>query len=803
MVEKFRIISGYGLKIKGVQSAINAEDGVGKDVFSSITKEEQIINLYEGSKESSPDSVYIKGSSRLIGDYDTVPNGGVPKRHINSNGDETTVYIKPTTIAGFSSVYGVFTNNSLWSNEKLFPYSTPVVKKMFDQMEVLTKVSEDASTDSKADKRKALFSSFKRYLNSSVFSDNVDADRQRLIFDDDTSLAKTLKKIKDKKMLSNNAFVNRLEHNIRKGKLSSKVIYDAGSAENINENNIHRDFLDLVTNVQPLWEGYTTYDLANDLVNYSYLDGGIQQAVEFVKYVPASYLKEGGFMEKMQNVNWENETSLGLKKSGAYYNPEDFFIQHIQNNPSEVPTVEATDLSKYKIGASEIVLNKERISSFTTVLKNGDVEPAPFLAIGNFNAPNNYDLYQRQKGEIGFVYKKIDSLEKEYNDSNPNGEAITTMGTQITNVVPTRKTEEVLPGSEWDNINAQMQEASEQQFNPYDSPIHPDDSHTVEGMDLLVNASKIINTEKTDEKVNLAGRTPSEILENILTTSNNPMNKYLAKEYLSQMDSLDVTIRSNNNLPAKGRASIINNKDGSRSYLIEINQKQILGKSDFEHTLLHEMTHQVTREAVYRGTNPEARQKLVGYQAMFERQVRRDFESGRIDPKSSLGEYLNYMIGDFGDYDLDENQKLQEFTGFAMSNPEVQSYLKGIEFQGTQSMWDKLIAAWKDLLVSMGVTDVNNLLSATMESVLEISEGNKKVNKNDYLTERTGTFENRFDEAVALALQEDAISDSFAESQFMDSIRSEAKVAEHNNLIEPKSPRELARTIEKFKNCML
>ena len=49
----------------------------------------------------------------------------------------------------------------------------------------------------------------------------------------------------------------------------------------------------------------TSNELAKDLIKYTYLSGGIQEAIQFTRYIPIEVLDYMGFMDELKN-SWES-----------------------------------------------------------------------------------------------------------------------------------------------------------------------------------------------------------------------------------------------------------------------------------------------------------------------------------------------------------------------------------------------------------------------------------------------------------------------------------------------------------------
>jgi hypothetical protein len=100
---------------------------------------------------------------------------------------------------------------------------------------------------------------------------------------------------------------------------------------------------------------YTTTQLAKDLIAYSYLSGGIQGAIEFIKYIPLSYLETSGLLSAMRefDINDDNTfaNELGTTIDGIL---SKMTVQYYQHNPEELPTMSLKDAGLSAVPVDEI-----------------------------------------------------------------------------------------------------------------------------------------------------------------------------------------------------------------------------------------------------------------------------------------------------------------------------------------------------------------------------------------------------------------------------------------------------------------
>ena len=131
-------------------------------------------------------------------------------------------------------------------------------------------------------------------------------DKRKELFIDSSnnqSLANYINKLMEmkddpivKEYLMENPLLTRFNFDLKQTGLISTIKFDGSRGENFDENKLYNSLIDLLAEdkVLPIarnGKAYTTRDLVSDLVAYAYLEGGIQEATQFVKYVPIALLK--------------------------------------------------------------------------------------------------------------------------------------------------------------------------------------------------------------------------------------------------------------------------------------------------------------------------------------------------------------------------------------------------------------------------------------------------------------------------------------------------------------------------------
>lgn len=344
-----------------------------------------------------------------------------------------STHIIPNTAQGMISAIGLKLGNSLFS--RFFPYEdegfNTVISTIFD-------ISNTAEEFRTVDSTEKIVNEIKRYLYSNpvigTYGISAVEKREELFVDkaNNTSLAKYLSdtlKLKGSKYgkgiksLQDNALVGKkFQFRIAKGEGLSKISYDNTASDNISEEALYNALPDLVLQNLPLpdrnGKPYTTRDLVEDLVSYSFLEGGVQEATQFIKFIPVellsamgAYNKKGDFLSinsRLQTYNPRRNSIkgptfgdyLGVSRDENSNTVPKFVTQYFQHYPSKVRRLKKGTY-KFKADGSGIIVDES------------EAGVSPLFAI---KQKNNITLYKR----IGNGnYVKIPTLEsteiREYN----------------------------------------------------------------------------------------------------------------------------------------------------------------------------------------------------------------------------------------------------------------------------------------------------------------------------------------------------------------------------------------------------
>ena len=663
-LSKFKQLTEYGKTLKRIQSAINTDSaGLGKSLFASIAKEESVRNL-----QNTP----VKNAEKLIGNYTTI-NGKLE--------------IEPTTINGFATVYGLFTNNSLWS--KYFPYGHENIANIVTEINKVTS-DKEMDTAQKEEVYKNVFGAIKSYLftrkDLGVFDGDLKARREWLF----KNLGKKINefKLNKTKIFETNPFLNKLttETDLKSGLRILK--YNAVSLESFFEDSIYGGFLDLIQKNTEIADGYTTRQLADDFVQYAYLSGGKQQAVDFIRYIPIEYLNQLPFANKLRNINFSDTNVLDNVQRNdktPYYQVSEFVKQYVQHNSRKAPEFPETTKVEYT--------NKEK-TQFTLAKDAITLSKMPVFV--NFNDK----LWQFN----GQNYTQISKLGGKYQigeyDANSRG---------ITSIVSKQNPKQLVSADT--NIFFKADSTGNVIENTTKKPY--EDVIVARNKKYMLESGSILN-----------------VLDAVSGLSKNPAYKRLASEYHDVIANLDYKIDIRlSDVNAFGRTSY--NIDGKGHAKIEINNTKVIDSVEaLEKTILHETTHALTKFLVMKyERDPESltvqQREIVGKLDKFRLLYKARIGNELVDitwNKKEKGIPLSEEERNF----YYPGSNLQEFTAAAMENEEFQKYLAKEIWQGEKSFLDKFFELVRDLMKSLGIKPGEDLNKYIYNDVLSLIKSQVK-----------------------------------------------------------------------------
>jgi hypothetical protein len=609
VLEKFRLASIIGKEIQNIQSAINSDSkGLGKSLFETAYKEAQIRKL--------PLNKNILYAGDLIGEYST-------------DGD-----IKPTTIAGFASVYATIANNELWAN--FFPYKSTGVNEVIDEIQKIG--GEDRFN---SDKYRRVWDNIKSYIYTKkklgIYDDNIDVERAEL-----ETFGTEWRQLKESKKGRNNPFVIRTQVD------DNDVTYNAAASENLDELNLYQGFADLFLDE-------TTRPLAEKAVKYFYLNGGIQKAKEFGKYIPTSYLTTKGLGKFLNNQSFDNDITLGnIRGKKTYYEVSEFTTQYFQNNPREVPSVQEGSIQR-GTGTNVIIIKPS--TNLVTRVVEGLPEDVPREFLSNFDKKTFKTKLYKYIGDFNYV-------------ELPTYPNTTTYDANHKTVITTTLVSENKPEGD----------TPKQLKNPF-------------------------KADNTLTKYSLIeGETLKKDTYELIAKSANPLHRELAKAILANFGKLKgVTFQRD----VKERLGAYNN---DKSVLF-INPNLHKSDNEIETSILHETIHALTvniinqydkdvtkltpeQQTIVRSLN--RLKETVKKEILNDPSESREFDKFLHNKENKLPLGVEAIGSYYGVYNT------REFVTMALTSPAFQRKLNDITFDGEKTMWDRFKEIINDLLKSIG-----------------------------------------------------------------------------------------------------
>jgi hypothetical protein len=347
----FTELNDYAKNMAKVQSVVGLRQ-LDKSIFETHLRYEDLENL--GKNKS------FENISSLIGDFIPVEENLIKPEGYQVIG---SFFVKPTTPQGSIVVNSLKAAKTLWAD--FFPYDDPYLKKVMESVFI----SSGVPTDSKFKQVEAfqdVFDEVKKYLNSwnkfGIFEGTATSERQRLFIDTNTnmSLANYLNSNSREALIAANKLLNRFTYEVQTDGRPSLIKFNNTISDDLNEKYLYNTFAEMIINDSPLpdfnGQPFSTRLLAQELITYSFIEGGVQEATQFIKYVPLEYLEEVGIKEEGKFVS----TASLLQRLNTKRNPELFkhllgdintiqgkslFIkQYFQHNPEKTTVMTPTKL---------------------------------------------------------------------------------------------------------------------------------------------------------------------------------------------------------------------------------------------------------------------------------------------------------------------------------------------------------------------------------------------------------------------------------------------------------------------------
>jgi hypothetical protein len=346
------------------------------------------------------------------------------------------LYIRPETPQGNIVVHGLTLAKNLWSD--YFPYGDQAFEKLYKEF---GKLDGEISEFKKITLKETIVKEFKKYIysrkNNGLFSESSIIERSRLFINTKTNQAisnylsevtrKNTGEFKDGlKLLQSNALLNKFTYDINVDGTASTIKYNNTANDSFDEGPVEKALAQLIVENKKLppknGRPYNTKMLAQELINYAYLEGGVQEAVQFVTFIPVQYLDSLSIngvsvSENLRMIGSPSRVgngSKGFEKVIGFTPDQDvsmFFRQFIQHFPEEATQFSESDLKKH-IPAFKWA-NGRPTPTFS--IENHPDGGPKFISIRNTKSrsklkQDKWVLYERTHGEGSVNYVRRDTL---------------------------------------------------------------------------------------------------------------------------------------------------------------------------------------------------------------------------------------------------------------------------------------------------------------------------------------------------------------------------------------------------------
>lgn len=699
VLRRFMEMKSYGEALRKLQTSINTDSkGLGKSTLDVLEKFNNLNDLYSNT--------LISNTDKLIGDYKPTKDLSVSQidDYLDNGYYNVGNYlIKPTTLSGAFNVMGISSAYHLWT--KYFPYNSTGIGQVFDELlRVMDK--DDAFQSKRIELRQDIFKEMKKYLFSNrrlnLFSDTPQEERRRLFMDspENTSLANYLRQLRQlqgnrvvDEYIKFNKLINKFELSVQTNGQPSLIKFNNAASESFDEEYMYNSFVELIEKPITLPElngkPYNTRLLAQDLVAYAYLEGGIQQAIQFVKYVPVSYLNSLGFSNIMSRLdfNLHNIFDLKHKEDGQEHLVSRFTMQYAQHNPQKMTKLNLSDeegkitwdVVKSKIAKYNKEMDIKNLNTLQTFELINNPNPPGFLSIYNAQMPKAEKKFQLYWFD-GSKYVRVPVLG-------------------------------IFGMSEYD-----------MKGDLYSSLVNGVVKSNPEPQGKVVTPIEV-----TEDVLDINSGNLENVLNNIIS-QDIPYLSNLVKELIPYIDSDTKIVVEDMN---EGRG-----KYNRNSNTITLSSEWILNSSTEEiaRTIAKEFVHSITSRELGKYLNDDGSLKVANapayilrLQRLF-RQAEKHFgpkldELRRKNKKDGFTQEEKRVT--YGAYDI------MEFVEMIMTQPEFQQEMNKVKLPDGETLFDKFKQILKSILESIGVNfDEDKITFNAINSVFELVENERKVSPN-------------------------------------------------------------------------
>ena len=334
MLEKFRHAKAIMSQLRPAVKILSGDSqGVGSTLaeFVGILQKVEELN---GSDDGMPNVIDPTSVLGLMGKYLLIPRSSKIKiKNAKKKGfipvgiiGGAQYLVKPDSVKAAGALHTLSLTNDLIMSE---------FSGMFNLINTVSTraVVRGISVEGK----KTISQGIRSYINSNAdlfTEDEVTTTLEQLLYPTDTtmSLAEMLEVAKKDSRLKGNKLIQDLETAIEEDRPHTISFRNSANDDMVTDSQAIA-FLDLLLTKSdtPIGDiGVTPKQLARKLIDYAFLTGGRKSAVDFVRFVPTSYLIDLGFFKTLKEGYAEIKGSEGAQHTNAMVQ------QILQHNPDLV-----------------------------------------------------------------------------------------------------------------------------------------------------------------------------------------------------------------------------------------------------------------------------------------------------------------------------------------------------------------------------------------------------------------------------------------------------------------------------------
>ena len=349
---------------------------LGKSFFETNYITDQFIKM------GNSNAMIISNPTGLLGEFSNTATGNTGEISLPKG-----TYFTPKTAQG-AMVANALSLSQIFKN--LMPYEEAYLDKTIKDVAKIMGVDPE-NKFATITAHETIMGEIKKYITSSeglgIFTEDADVTRKELLYDTKSheslsTYAGTLRSTRNKEYQRGLNFVkdNKLMTvlKFKKGLSESQpslVLFNNAEASNISNKAFEASLAELLLKNLPLppknGEPYTTRKLAQELIAYSFVTGGIKQgAVQFHKFIPIEYydsiskdgVKTTEILQQYDNrtKSWSTPDSKGEKRLKYFTN------QFFQNNITLAKTIGKKGI-KFKEKGAFFEFNPEEVFIPTVV----------------------------------------------------------------------------------------------------------------------------------------------------------------------------------------------------------------------------------------------------------------------------------------------------------------------------------------------------------------------------------------------------------------------------------------------------